>query len=366
MPCACLAKNLELIDMNMFLKDVKRFILKEKLYSVLLVLIIVFFVGVHSRQNTENTKSKETTAQSYKLSKEQVKNIEEQLKLKPETLKSFQVFTAAAFVVFCVGFLFNMIAVRRIFEQKELIPKAGQSPAVTWGISEIFKVVLLFIAFGIIVNFIFYILSMLFFKSKEGFSDIIFHTAIVDVLAVLFMWQAVKKSQGKFAYLFGGFKDRQLLKESFLGLISYITLLPVIVGLLLVLVYISNLCSYEPPPHPLVDMFMHEDQMPRWLLVASLGLACVGGPLIEEMFFRGFFYPAMRKYFGVLGAMGITSALFAGVHESLFSFLPIFLLSCVLCYLYEKRNSLVPSIMLHMTHNIVFISYFFVIKRLFF
>jgi len=98
----------------------------------------------------------------------------------------------------------------------------------------------------------------------------------------------------------------------------------------------------------------------------SLILACVVGPAIEEVFFRGFFYPALKKYVGTGWAMTLSSALFAGVHENVFSFVPIFLLGFVLCYLYEKRRTVLPCISLHIVHNSVFILYFFLMKNILF
>jgi len=88
----------------------------------------------------------------------------------------------------------------------------------------------------------------------------------------------------------------------------------------------------------------------------------VVGPIVEEIFFRGFLYPALRRYWGFVGAMIASSILFAGVHANIFSFFPIFFLGVVLTYLYEKRQSLIPCMALHVFHNTVFIVYFFLIR----
>ena len=98
----------------------------------------------------------------------------------------------------------------------------------------------------------------------------------------------------------------------------------------------------------------------RWS--RRLLLACFLGPIVEEIFFRGFLYPGMRKYIGVSGAMVITATLFAGVHENLFSFIPIFFLGIVLAFIFEKRRSLAACISLHVIHNSAFILYFFLLR----
>ena len=65
-------------------------------------------------------------------------------------------------------------------------------------------------------------------------------------------------------------------------------------------------------------------------------------------------------------AMILTAFFFALIHQNLFAFFPIFILGLCLCYLYEKRGTLVPSIVLHLTHNLVFITYFFLAKKVLF
>ena len=57
--------------------------------------------------------------------------------------------------------------------------------------------------------------------------------------------------------------------------------------------------------------------------------------------------------------MFLTASFFSLIHQNAFAFLPVFILGMGLGYLYEKRGTLVPSIMLHVVHNTVFIGYFF-------
>ena len=61
--------------------------------------------------------------------------------------------------------------------------------------------------------------------------------------------------------------------------------------------------------------------------------------------------------------MFLSASFFALIHNNTFAFWPIFILGMGLVYLFEKRGSLIAPIVLHITHNIVFISYFFLAKR---
>ena len=75
------------------------------------------------------------------------------------------------------------------------------------------------------------------------------------------------------------------------------------------------------------------------------------GPVLEEVFFRGFAYPALRERFGIPVSPAFTAAAFAALHMNALAFVPIFLLGLFLCYLYESSGSLVPSISAHVLHN---------------
>ncbi|HXV19228.1 MAG TPA: CPBP family intramembrane glutamic endopeptidase, partial [Candidatus Omnitrophota bacterium] len=80
------------------------------------------------------------------------------------------------------------------------------------------------------------------------------------------------------------------------------------------------------------------------------------GPIIEEVFFRGFAYTAFRRKWGVVRGMLASSAVFALMHMNLIAFFPIFVLGIFLAYLFEKTGSLVPSMTVHMVHNLIMVS----------
>ncbi len=89
-------------------------------------------------------------------------------------------------------------------------------------------------------------------------------------------------------------------------------------------------------------------------LVASLILVCVLAPVVEEFFFRGFFYAALRNWRGVAPAAIITGVIFGLIHAGsspVEALLPLAALGIVLCLLYEKTGSLYPCIALHAINN---------------
>lgn len=93
------------------------------------------------------------------------------------------------------------------------------------------------------------------------------------------------------------------------------------------------------------------------LLVASALLVVGIAPFAEELFFRGFFYGALRTRFGVWSAATLDGLLFGAIHYSGPDTLPILpplaLLGFLFCLLYERTGSLYPVIAFHALNNAI-------------
>ena len=80
-------------------------------------------------------------------------------------------------------------------------------------------------------------------------------------------------------------------------------------------------------------------------------LALVLAPVVEEIFFRGIFYPAVKQAgFPRLALWGV-SLLFALIHANVVTFIPLFVLAVVLTLLYERTNNLLATISAHALFN---------------
>jgi membrane protease YdiL (CAAX protease family) len=84
-------------------------------------------------------------------------------------------------------------------------------------------------------------------------------------------------------------------------------------------------------------------------------VTAVIAPLCEEVYFRGFLYPAFRKNFGVVIGIFLSSIVFAAAHLDLFSFFPIMIIGWILAFMYEKTKSIFPVIFLHSIYNLTLI-----------
>ena len=88
------------------------------------------------------------------------------------------------------------------------------------------------------------------------------------------------------------------------------------------------------------------------LLVVGV-MVCVAAPVIEEFFFRGFLYTALRRRLPTIAAAVIVGVLFGSVHiPTGAEAAPVLaVLGLMLCLVYEKTGSIYPCIALHALQN---------------
>jgi len=89
-------------------------------------------------------------------------------------------------------------------------------------------------------------------------------------------------------------------------------------------------------------------------LVAVSFLVAVVAPLCEELFFRGYFFTALRNWRGLWPAAILTGLVFGAVHagSSPVGFLvPLAFFGFILCLIYARTGSLYPCIALHCVNN---------------
>lgn len=80
-------------------------------------------------------------------------------------------------------------------------------------------------------------------------------------------------------------------------------------------------------------------------------LACIVAPVCEEFIFRGYFYPALKKYTSFGFAITLNCLIFAVIHGNALALLPLFLLSIVIVLSYEITKSLWAPISIHLAFN---------------
>src|SRR3954468_21578486 len=92
------------------------------------------------------------------------------------------------------------------------------------------------------------------------------------------------------------------------------------------------------------------------LVTAIIGVLVVGlAPVAEEIFFRGFFYGALRTRFTFVAAALIDGLVFGIVHAGTGpqAIPPLIVLGFAFCVSYEATGSIVPGIALHSLNNML-------------
>lgn len=91
-----------------------------------------------------------------------------------------------------------------------------------------------------------------------------------------------------------------------------------------------------------------EDPLTLGLMAVA---AVIAAPLCEEVMFRGYLYPVLKKFAGGWPAALSSALVFGCAHGDLTALLPLFLFGCLLVFIYEKTGSLWAPIAVHCCFN---------------
>ncbi|MDK2820736.1 MAG: protease family protein [Clostridia bacterium] len=105
----------------------------------------------------------------------------------------------------------------------------------------------------------------------------------------------------------------------------------------------------DPAPQPFTDLIV-KAKHPKDLIIPFL-IGVVIAPLTEEVYFRGFLFPALKKRFGLLVGITGSSIFFSLLHFDLLRFIPLAIGGIGLAYLYNKTGNILTSIIAHATWN---------------
>lgn len=102
--------------------------------------------------------------------------------------------------------------------------------------------------------------------------------------------------------------------------------------------------------HPVIELVGSERNL--WALIGWAIVAVVAAAALEEFFFRGLLYGAIRRRMHPVFAIPLSAGFFAALHpQGGTGLVAVFLLGCALAGLYEWRRSLWPGVVLHALNN---------------
>lgn len=136
---------------------------------------------------------------------------------------------------------------------------------------------------------------------------------------------------------------------------------PLAIGLAagFVIYYLVGFCDYivsliggiRPNEHPVVAIV---NEARNWKeMILPLVLSGLVVPVGEEIFFRGFAYPALRNRVGVRPAILLTGLVFALLHFDLFGLFALTAAGIALTFLYERTGSLWSVVIAHGVWNVL-------------
>ncbi|GAG42618.1 unnamed protein product, partial [marine sediment metagenome] len=207
-------------------------------------------------------------------------------------------------------FVFTRFKRKNIFQSSP-----GVSPP-AWTIGEVLKIVILaftfsyifYIGLGFFIGFLESVAQTEFeFYKNENFR-MVFDTIVLDFFVfMVILWAVRILHKKRLASL--GFAKKNMAKNVLYGAAGYVGIIPVIFVIGILVYFVLSALKLKPPPQPIVGLFLTEKNVA--LIVVSAAIAALVGPVIEELFFRGVMYNAVKRKLGVFWAIFITSVLFS-------------------------------------------------------
>lgn len=107
------------------------------------------------------------------------------------------------------------------------------------------------------------------------------------------------------------------------------------------------------------DALARQAAQAPYTTVATLLVAVVVAPICEELFFRGFAFPALAQAMPLWGAILATSLIFGVTHADIGSFAPLVVIGVALAVLRWRTGSIWPGVAFHAFNNAVAAVYIF-------
>jgi membrane protease YdiL (CAAX protease family) len=229
---------------------------------------------------------------------------------------------------------------------KDILPSSIFSEKkAPWNLWDIFKVIFFYIFILILITYAYEIISLASISKKIiqiNFNFIAFLTGYLLIIG--FIYYLLRQYGYTFRMI--GLKYKNRWKDLFSGVAIYSGFYPVFF-----LISYLNQFFYKNQPieNDVFRLISSNGSLPSLCLLIII--ICIIGPIIEEIFFRGFILRGLKRYMQAKYAVIFSSLIFAVLHLKIYIILPIAVLGLLLGYLRERTSSLTLPIIIHITHN---------------
>ena len=210
-----------------------------------------------------------------------------------------------------------------------------------WGLKEVS--IALLVVFGLYAAV--GVLVVLFTEDYIFYSSLVY-IAILCPLIALSCWLVVRSKRRGWKEL--GFKWGDPRRTLTYGGLGALGALVASIGIMLLIVLVIYLLGGS---NPLTTEAEQVETMTGGQLLVSIAVVVILAPIFEELFFRGLFYPPLRRSLGPTLAIIINGIIFGALHMRYLSIISLILVGMILAYVYEKTESLYAPILTHALYN---------------
>jgi membrane protease YdiL (CAAX protease family) len=235
------------------------------------------------------------------------------------------------------SFLVGLLIYLKIRNRKKRVK------AETWTLSDGFLSIFMFLVFSLLASiWIFIPLSII-----PGQIKIIFLQITAGVMTVLlFLFLVVKRKWS--------IKERFLIKKVPVRKLITWVLCSVLFIFLFDYCYdfVFSLLKIKKEQQFIVTIIPDKSMgiLTKLFFISAVGFVI---PLLEEIIFRGIFYQGLKSRLPVTVAILLSSSVFALFHLQPEALIPIFVLSMIITYSYEKTESILTPIAIHSLNNFI-------------
>ena len=335
------------------------FIKREKIYILMLLFVLAINIMNFGRAEKAQYKEKPISTMSFEEIGVTEAKVKDFLESGKRSARFFEYAIILGFFVFIFAIVLNL---NFIFRRKKIDFKRFPSERpVSWGILDLIRAGILIVFIGYVIGIAEAFIFKFFNLDIRLNLRMIIDTFFIDIaVAMVILYFVLAKYRAGLDAL--GIRTSSFFRNILSGIMAYIFILPFLLAILFISMRVLDLLGYSPPPQPVFEVFM-EEKNSKVLFFLTIFVSILG-PLVEEMFFRGFMYGAIKKRFGIICATFLRAAVFSLLHTNIIGFLPIMTLGILLAYIYEKTGSLVAPLAVHITHNSIIVCFVFFMKEL--
>lgn len=353
------------MKLNISFGEISAFVRREKLYVLLLAFTMLANLSFSSLNNIFDTTGpakifdKDMPAEKADLFDQKI--IEEATS-NPVIYLVFQLLLLVLLFFVIFGLAIDAMFLYEKTAYKDPIIATRPVGAVRWGFWDICKVLIIFFFAETVISCaaIYAALVLPGLPLDRNLQLMLVATAL-DILTVAAIFYFVLRDKRHDMAVLGLTLKNMALNIRY-GIAAYVGLVPIFLGVTLLTSLVFKVLNIPVEPQAVVAIL--KDEKSIFSLIYMCIFTSFLGPFMEEIFFRGFVYGALKNKIGMFGGILISALFFAYVHANLASFMPILSLGIMLAYIYEKTGSLVSAITVHVIHNSAMLAFLLFLKNI--